>query len=236
MATRTDPIYRGWLIAASLLTVCAVGGCGRGPTGPSASEQRHAVTAILSVTPSILTVTPSIGSIRGGAHIKITGVGLMPDTRVAFGATNGAAYFNKYSGAIYVTTPSHAPGSVDVVITNLDGQTATASGGYTFADPQSFDVNGDWRGVSFAGDYDEPFTFTIVNGAVVSITCAMSGLVRLSPPAPVINGEFSFAQENIVALSGRILAPTEAMGVVDLGPPGGNERPCVRAEWLANKQ
>jgi hypothetical protein len=136
-----------------------------------------------------------------------------------------------------VTTPSHAPGSVDVEVTNVDGQNAVATGAYTFAAPESFDLNGNWRGVSFAGDYDEPFTFTVVNGAVVSITCSTSGLVGLSPPAPIIHGEFSFSGETGVAfsISGRILAPNEAMGFVNVGPVG-NVRPCVGAEWHATKE
>ena len=150
--------------------------------------------------PTILSVTPSIGSTGGGAHIKITGAGLLPGIRVAFGATNVAGWFDTYSGGVFVTTPSHAPGSVDVEVTNVDGQNAVAMGAYTFAAPESFDVNGNWRGVSFAGDYDEPFTFTVVNGAVVSITCSTSGLVRLSPPAPIIHGEFC-SEERMVSPS-----------------------------------
>jgi hypothetical protein len=147
-----------------------------------------------------------------------------------------AAYFSgDLVDRIFVRTPSHAAGSVDVTVTNTDGQTALAMNAYTFALPDSFDVNGNWEGPAFSGDYDEPFTFTVVNGAVVSITCGMSGVVGLSPPAPIINGEFSFARDNIVAISGRILAPSEAMGVVDLGLQGSNARPCVRAEWHANK-
>ena len=110
-----------------------------------------------------------------------------------------------------------------------------AIGAYTFAAPESFDVNGDWRGVSFAGDYDEPFEFTVVNGAVVSMTCSTSGLVRLSPPAPITHGEYLFRGEDGVAISGRILAPTEANGVVNMGPVG-NVRPCVGAGWHATKQ
>ena len=154
---------------------------------------------------------------------------------MAFGATNIAARFDTYSGGIFVTTPSHAPGSVDVVVTNVDGQKAVAIGAYTFAAPESFDVNGNWRGGSFAGDYDEPFTFTVVNGAVVSITCSTSGLVRLSPPAPITHGEFLFRGEDGVAISGRILAPNEAKGVVNVGPRA-NVRPCVGAEWHATKE
>ena len=154
---------------------------------------------------------------------------------MAFGATNVAASFDANPDRISVTTPSHAPGSVDIVVTNVDGQNAVAIGAYTFAAPESFDVNGSWRGASFAGDYDEPFTFTVVNGAVVDITCSTSGLVKLSPPAPIIHGEFSFGGEDGVTVSGRILAPNEARGAVNVGPVG-NVRPCVGAEWRATKE
>jgi hypothetical protein len=228
MTKRTRAIHWAGLFTASLLTVCGVAGCGRGPTGPSQPEPRNPA-------PTILSVTPSIGSTGGGASIKITGAELLPGIRVGFGATNVAGRFDQYSGGVFVTTPSHAPGSVDVVVTNVDGQNAVAIGAYTFAAPESFDVNGNWRGVSFAGEDDEPFEFTVANGAVVDITCSTSGLVRLSTPAPVIHGEFSFRGEDGVAISGRILAPNEATGVVNVAPVV-NVRPCVGAEWHANKK
>ncbi len=227
MTKRPRATHWGRLFA-SLMGVWGAAGCGRGPTAPSQSELRNPA-------PTILSVTPSIGSSGGGASIKITGAGLLPGISVAFGATNVAAWFDKYSGGVFVTTPSHAPGSVDVVVTNVDGQSGVAIGAYTFAAPESFDVNGNWQGVSFAGDFDEPFKFTVVNSAVVSITCATSGLVRLSPPAPIIHGEFSFAGEDGIALSGRILAPNEAKGVVNVDPVG-SVRPCVGAEWHASRE
>ena len=228
MTKRTRAIHWGRLFAASLLTVCAAAGCGRGPTAPSQPEVRNPA-------PTIVSVTPSLGSTGGGAHIGITGAGLLPGIRVNFGATIVVASFGPSPDRIYVTTPSHAAGPVDVVVTNVDGQNAVAIGAYTFAAPESFDANGHWRGSSFAGDDDEPFTFTVVNGAVVDFTCATSGLVRLSPPAPIIHGEFSFGGEDGVAISGRILAPNEAMGGVNVGPVG-NVRPCVGAGWHANKE
>ncbi len=235
MTKRTGAIRWGRLFAASLVTVCGVAGCGRGPTAPSQPELRNPAPELRNPAPTILSVTPPIGSTGGGASIKITGAGLLPGIRVAFGATNVAGWFDTYSGGVFVTTPSHAPGSVDVVVTNVDGQNAVAIGAYTFAAPESFDVNGNWRGVSFAGDYDEPFTFTVVNGAVVDITCSTSGLVRLWAPAPIIHGEFSYGGEDGVAISGRIVAPNEALGVVNVGPAG-NVRPCVGAEWHATRQ
>ena len=228
MTKRMRAIHWGRVLTASLLTACGVVGCGRGPTAPTQPERRNPA-------PTILSVTPSIGSSGGGASIMITGTGLLPGIRVAFGGTTAAAFFDPNPDRIFVTTPSHAPGSVDVVVTNVDGQSNVAIGEYTFAAPESFDVNGNWRGVSSVGDYDEPFTFTVVNGVVVSMTCSTSGLVRLSPPAPIIHGEFLFRAEDGLALSGRILAPNEATGVVNVGPVA-NVRPCVGAEWHATKE
>ena len=154
---------------------------------------------------------------------------------MAFGATTAGAYFDSNLDLISVTTPSHSPGSVDVVVTNADGQNAVAIGAYTFADPESFDATGKWEGVAFAGDEDEPFTFTVVDGAVVSFTCETFGLVRLSPPAPIIRGEFRFGAEDRIGIAGRILAPNEATGVVNFGP-GLSVRPCIGAQWHANKK
>jgi hypothetical protein len=61
---------------------------------------------------------------------------------------------------VQVRTPTHAAGSVDVTVTNPDGRSALATNAYTFAPPEYFDVNGNWKGPAFSGDYDEPFTFT----------------------------------------------------------------------------
>ena len=159
----------------------------------------------------------------------------MPGVRVAFGAAHVVAFFGSNPDRISVTTPSHAPGSVDIVVTNVDGQNAVAIGAHTFVAPESFDVNGNWRGISFAGDYDEPFTFTVENGAVVSITCSTSGLVRLSPPAPIIDGEFLFIGE-FGDVSGRIVAPNEAKGIVTVDPVYEVRGPCVEAEWHATRE
>ena len=161
---------------------------------------------------------------------------MRPGVRVAFGATTVAAFFGPTTERISVTTPRHAPGTVDVVVTNVDGQKAVAIGAYTFAAPASFAVDGHWRGVTFAGESDEPFALTVENGAVVSITCASSGLLRLSPPAPIVNGEFLFRGEDGVTISGRILAPNEAAGAVNVDPAANVRRPCVDAGWHANRE
>src|SRR5258706_14851895 len=110
MTKRPRATHWGRLFA-SLLGVWGVAGCGRGPTAPSQPELRNPA-------PTILSVTPSIGSSGGGASIKITGAGLLPGISVAFGATNVAAWFDQYSGGVFLTPPSQAAGSVEVVETN----------------------------------------------------------------------------------------------------------------------
>ncbi len=160
----------------------------------------------------------------------------MHGVRVAFGAKHVVAFFGVDPDRISVTAPSHEPGSVDIVVTNVDGQNAVAIGAYTSVAPESFDVNGNWRGASFAGDYDEPFTFTVVNGAVVSITCSTLGLMRLSPPAPIIRGEFLSGGEDGVGVAGRIVAPNEAKGTVNIDSVAQVPRLCVEADWHANKE
>ena len=97
MTKRTRAIHWGRLFAASLLTVCGVAGCGRGPTAPSQPELRTTPPRHETPAPTILSVTPSIGSTGGGASITITGAGLLPGIRVAFGATNVAASFGHES-------------------------------------------------------------------------------------------------------------------------------------------
>ena len=238
MTKRTGATHWGRLCAAGFLTVCFVGGCDRGPTNPSPPDVRNVVPTsppeVRKPAPTILSIKPSIGSSGGGASILITGAGLLPGVRVAFGASNVAAFFGADPDRISVTAPGHVPGSVDIVVTNVDGQNAVAIGAYTFVAPESFDVNGNWRGVSVAGDYDEPFTFTVENGAVVSITCSTSALMRLSPPAPIIHGEFVFEGEGL-GVSGRIVAPNEAKGTLNINSFTQVPRPCVEAEWHANR-
>jgi hypothetical protein len=240
MTKRTGAIHWERLFAAGFLTVCGVGGCDRGPTAPSLPALGNPAPTfppdLRNPAPTILSVTPSIGSSGGGASILITGAGLLPGVRVAFGTAHVAVFSGSNPGQISVTSPSHAPGSVDIVVTNVDGQNAVATGAHTFAAPDSFEVNGSWQGVSFVGDYDEPFTFTVENGSVVSITCATSGLMRLSPPAPIIHGEFLFIGEDGVAVSGRIVAPNEAKGDVTVDSVYEVRRPCVEAEWHATKE
>jgi hypothetical protein len=126
---------------------------------------------------------------------------------------------------ILVTAPAHVAGSLDVVVTNADGQTGRLAGGYTYASPQSFDFNGTWR-----GDHDgTPIRFTIEHGTLTSVGCGTSATLTLSPPPPVSNGEFSLSRGDGVAVSGRIVSALAAIGTINIAP-------CTATIWFAEKE
>jgi len=80
--------------------------------------------------PVITSVTPASGPETGGTAVTITGSGFTGATGVTFGGTPGANVTVVDDTTITVTTPGHAPGAVDVVVTTPAGP--SAPGGFTF--------------------------------------------------------------------------------------------------------
>jgi hypothetical protein len=98
-------------------------------------------------------------------------------------------------------------------------------GAYTYALPQSFDLNGEWAGWA----YDEtPMRFIIQNDTLVSASCGTSEIFTFSPAPPVRSGEFSFTREDGLAISGRIVSAAAAAGTINMAP-------CTAAKWYAEK-
>jgi hypothetical protein len=89
-----------------------------------------AVYGLLPVTLS--TVSPTSGPTTGGTGVTLTGLNFTSGATVTFG---GAAATNVTVSATQITasTPPHAQGSVNVVVTNPDGQSATLGSGFTYA-------------------------------------------------------------------------------------------------------
>lgn len=82
--------------------------------------------------PTITDISPATGAIAGGTVVTITGTNLGNTTGVTFGGTAGTALTNTSSTEVTVTTPAHASGAVDVVLTTVAGP-VTETGGYTYA-------------------------------------------------------------------------------------------------------
>jgi len=86
------------------------------------------------VAPTVTGINPTSGPTAGGSRVTITGTGFQSGLTVRFGDTSGstATISNVSSTQIVLTTPAHAAGTADVVVTNPDGGTVTWAGVYTY--------------------------------------------------------------------------------------------------------
>jgi hypothetical protein len=129
---------------------------------------------------------------------------------------------------MYLDSPAHAVGTVDVVVSNPGGQSGQLTGGYTYASPQTFDFNGNWSGFGNAGQ-DIPIRFTIQNNVLTSVSCDTFATLTFSPSPSVNNGEFSFSRDDGVGVTGKIVSVSTAVGTIDLAP-------CSATRWGATRE
>ena len=204
-------------------------GCGEhgSPSAPSAPVQQPR-SHPTGIQPTVTAVAPQAGSTRGGAFATITGTDFQPGATVRI-ADSAVEAWVRDSATILIWTTAHAAGIVDVVVTNPGGLFTTLTGAYTFAPPDSFDFNGEW--VAHAGaDYETDMRLTIRNDTLVSVSCAGSAVVIISPPPAVHDGDFSFAGDDGLAISGSIVSPVNAVGTINVP-----DLPACRGEWWADK-
>lgn len=81
--------------------------------------------------PTLNALSSSSGTTSGGSRVTVTGTGFVSGATVAFGATYATTTVTGPT-TLSVIVPAHAPGTVDLVVTNPDMQAATLSPGYTF--------------------------------------------------------------------------------------------------------
>ena len=88
-----------------------------------------ALTRVATI--SITSITPNRGVAAGGTPVIITGSGFLAGATVTFGGSI-ASITDLGITSISLTTPAHAVGSVDVVVRNSNGESATSTGGFTY--------------------------------------------------------------------------------------------------------
>jgi len=160
--------------------------------------------------PTIASISGSPASTDGGASFTITGSGLQSGNTVMFGTVPVQGFV--YQGILYGTTPPHAAGTVDLLVTNSVGGTTTLAGGYVFVPRASLDFNGDW--VGGAGNEGEvPLQFSIRDNRLVALACGGVSLPVL--PTPVVDGQFSLTSES-GTIAGRIISADQAIGTLDV--------------------
>jgi len=79
-----------------------------------------------------MVISPVSGPAAGGTSVTITGTGFVTGAAVTFGGTAATGVNVASATSITATTPAHAAGVVDVVVTNPDTQYGTIPAGFTY--------------------------------------------------------------------------------------------------------
>ena len=81
--------------------------------------------------PTLSSVSPNTGFATGGTGVTVSGTNFAPGATVVFGGFPGLVTFVS-STQLSVLTPAEPAGTVNVQVTNPDGQTSTLAGAFTF--------------------------------------------------------------------------------------------------------
>ena len=84
-------------------------------------------------SPTISSISPNTGALAGGTTVTISGTGFASGATVKFGSSNAASVTVNSSTQITAVTPSGSAGTVNIVITNTDTGTVTATSAFTYA-------------------------------------------------------------------------------------------------------
>ena len=146
--------YRYYLLPILFILTCSIPSLAR-----SANAKRWG-SAVVQL--AIGSVAPSSGPTTGGTTVIIAGSGFTPSASVAFGGVASPSVTYVSSTELQAITPAHASGTVSVVVTESPhNETATLTGGFTYASSTSI-------GVSSTSPTQGPTT----GGTVVTITGA----------------------------------------------------------------
>ena len=103
------------------------------PDGGTATRSNGYTYA--EAAPRVDSVSPAQGPTTGGTAVTITGAYFQSGATVKLGGTSATGVTVVSATTITATTPAHAAGIVDVVVTNPDAQVGTRTGGFTYGSP-----------------------------------------------------------------------------------------------------
>jgi hypothetical protein len=199
-----------WVVAISFLGLSGMSvGCGDSMSSPTP-------TSSTPVGLTLLSVSPGSGPTVGGDFIRLSGSGFRSGANVTLDGV--AAHVTRVTSTVIdARTLAHAPGPVDVVVTNPDGQTGTLKAVYTFGvfsvtggpplvapgaeltvswvspDGRGCSGGGDWIALYRAGDPDQTGAANGHSDLWHEHICgAASGTWKLNAPAQPGEYEFRF--------------------------------------------
>jgi hypothetical protein len=91
--------------------------------------------------PTISGIAPREGPASGGTEVTITGTGFVDKPAVTFGGIPATSVAFTEATSIKAVTPPHEPGTVDVLVTNPDGQEGSQKERFTYTEASTGDGN-----------------------------------------------------------------------------------------------
>jgi hypothetical protein len=86
----------------------------------------------VALAPTLTSVSPKTGVTTGGTHVTLTGTNFVSGATVTFGSAAATSVVVVSAAQITANAPPHKPGSVNIVVSNPDGQTGTRAKGFTY--------------------------------------------------------------------------------------------------------
>ncbi|MBB5048945.1 hypothetical protein HNR60_003716 [Rhodopseudomonas rhenobacensis] len=143
-----------------------------------------------AATPTVASIAPNAGPISGGTNVTITGTNFTGASTVTIGGAAATAITVVSATTITATTPSHAAGTVDVVVTTPGG-TGTGVGLYTYAAsptvasiaPNAGPISGGTNVTITGNNFTGPAVVTIGGSAATGVTVVNATTITATTPA-----------------------------------------------------
>lgn len=149
--------------------------------------------------PRITSLSPARGSTAGGTRVTIAGSGLTGTSKVTFGDAVATGVVVSGDGAVTLTTPAHAAGTVPVVLT-APGGTATKAAAFTYETP--------------APGTPAVTSLSVTSGDLAGRTSVTIAGSNLAGASKVLFGVSPATIVEATASSVRVLTPAHVAGTV----------------------
>lgn len=100
-------------------------------TNSDAQVSNTSSSLLYLAAPTITSLDVTAGALAGGTTVTISGTDFFTGVAVDFGGS-ACTVVSQTSTSISCTTSAHAAGAVAVTVTNVDGQSASSAGAYTY--------------------------------------------------------------------------------------------------------
>ncbi|MCI0342028.1 MAG: IPT/TIG domain-containing protein [Planctomycetales bacterium] len=101
--------------------------------------------------PTLTAISPTSGPTAGGTAVTLTGTGFLSGATVTIGGAAATTVTVVSATTITATSPAGTAGPANVVVTNVDSQSATLAGGFTYVAPPALSSITPTSGSSLGG-------------------------------------------------------------------------------------